>query len=209
MPDFLQYFPHNYLNSQLACPRGGMGRLLARQLEREAHRQRIEWAVEQLQLDDEDQVLDVGFGTGYSLELIARQIPLGSLVGVDHSSLMVRYASERLQQIKQELPLALIAARVENLPRLEQKFNKVLAVNTLAHWDNKEVAVRAIRERMLADGRIVIVQQPLEPKPDEEAVKRLGRGIQKLLDLAGFMEIRVQTNHDLRPVPAVAVTAYS
>ena len=199
-----------YLADQLACPRGFAGQWLAKSMDRDqTRRSRAEWAVELLELSQDDQVLEVGFGTGYSLELIARQIPLGALVGIDHSSLMVKRASERLAAYKADMPLALITAGIEDPPNLGQKFNRVLAVNSLMYWADKEKCLRQIRSLMQPDGRILIVHQPGEPEATEETTRRAGRGISKLLELTGFQEVRSEINLGLTPVPAVAVSGYS
>src|ERR1700743_1884355 len=41
-------------------------------------------------------VLEVGFGPGQALEMLARKVPLGLVAGVDHSALMVARARRRL-----------------------------------------------------------------------------------------------------------------
>lgn len=200
----------SYLNDQLACPSGIAGQLLVKKMEKDpATRARSEWAVDLLDLSDEDQVLEVGFGNGVALELIARQIPLGSLVGIDHSSLMVKRASARLNQYKEELPLALITAAIEDAPKLEQKFSRVLTINSMMYWPEKEKCLQKIKNMMLPDSKILLVYQPTEANSTEEATRRTGRGISKLLELTGFQEVRTEINLDIMPVPAIAVSGYS
>lgn len=200
----------SYLNDQLACPSGIAGQLLVKKMEKDpATTARSEWAVDLLDLSDEDQVLEVGFGNGIALELIARQIPLGSLVGIDHSSLMVKRASERLNQYKEELPLALITAAIEDAPKLEQKFSRVLTINSMMYWPEKEKCLQKIKNMMLPDSKILLVYQPTEANSTEEATRRTGRGISKLLELTGFQEVRTEINLDIMPVPAIAVSGYS
>lgn len=169
---------------------------------------RAAWALDLLDLSDEDQVLEIGFGNGHALEMIASQIPLGSLVGIDHSSLMVKRASERMHRFKEELPLALITASIEDSPKLEQKFSRVLAINSLMYWPEREKCLQKIKNMMLPDGKILIVYQPTEPKATEESTRRTGRGISKLLELTGFQEVRTEINLKIEPVPAVAVSGY-
>src|SRR5256885_5963342 len=43
-------------------------------------------------------VLEVGFGPGHALEMLARSRPLGLVAGVDHSELMVTAARRRLDR---------------------------------------------------------------------------------------------------------------
>lgn len=194
----------------MACPTGVAGQLLIKRMEKdESVSARAAWAVDLLDLSDEDQVLEVGFGTGVALEQIARQIPLGSLVGIDHSSLMVKRASDRLRQFKEELPLALITASIEDPPNLEQKFSRVLIINSLMYWPDKEKYLRKIKGMMLPDSKILIVYQPTDPKSTEEATRRTGRGINKLLVLTGFQEVRTEFNLEITPLPAIAISGYS
>ncbi len=203
-------FINEYLNRQLAHPQGFVGRQLARQWNQSRANQICNaWGVDLLELNQDDQVLEVGFGTGSALQRIARQVPLGSLAGIDHSSLMVKMASERLQAYKQDLPLALITAGIEECPNLEQKFSRVLSVNALMYWHNKELCLRRIKSLMLPDAKIVILHQPPEPKATEESTRRAGRGIARLLELTGFQEVRSAIKLQIEPVPAVAVWGYN
>lgn len=200
----------SYLNDQLACPSGMAGQLLVKRMGKDpAVAARAEWAVDLLDLSDEDQVLEIGFGIGSALELMAQQIPLGSLVGIDHSSLMVKCASGRLNGYKEEIPLALITASIEDPPKLEQKFSRVLVINSMMYWPDKEKCLRKIRSMMLPDSKLLMVYQPTEPNSTEEATRRTGRGMSKLLELTGFQEVRTEINLEIAPVPAVAVSGYS
>jgi len=200
----------SYLNDQLACPSGIAGQLLVKKMEKDpAVKARAAWAVDLLDLSDEDQVLEVGFGNGFALELMAGQIPLGSLVGIDQSSLMVKRASDRLVHFKEDLPLALITASIEDPPKLEQKFSRVLASNSMMYWPDKQKCLRIIKSMMLPDSKLLMVYQPTDPNSTEEATRRTGRAMSKLMELTGFQEVRTEINLEITPVPAVAVSGYS
>jgi SAM-dependent methyltransferase len=63
------------------------------------HRNR--WTVDLLNLEPSDHVLEIGFGPGLAIQQVARLVPRGHVVGVDHSPLMVKHAGHRNQSAVQ------------------------------------------------------------------------------------------------------------
>lgn len=86
-------------------------------------------------------VLEVGFGPGQALELLAQTRSLGLVAGVDHSELMVANARRRLDGGRGDAALDLRCADAGDLPFADESFDLVFAVNSYHQWPDKEGAL--------------------------------------------------------------------
>jgi ubiquinone/menaquinone biosynthesis C-methylase UbiE len=86
-------------------------------------------------------VLEVGFGPGHALEMLARSRPLGLVAGIDHSELMVARARRRLKADRGDAALDLRVGDAGDLPFADERFDVVFAVNSFHQWPDKERAL--------------------------------------------------------------------
>lgn len=114
------------------------------------------FAMEQLDLQVTDQVLEIGFGPGKTLELLSAQVTRGLVAGVDLSMLMVTQAARRNQFLIKAGRLEVQQASVSNLPYEYARFDKVLAVNNYQLWPNPELDLTEIQRVMRKGGRLVL-----------------------------------------------------
>jgi len=80
------------LGRQHACPSGTVGRLVGERMVRQ-HGPETLWTVSLLGIEREDRVLEIGFGAGRAIELVAERAVDGHVAGVDLSRAMVRMSS--------------------------------------------------------------------------------------------------------------------
>jgi len=86
-------------------------------------------------------VLEVGFGPGHALEMLARTRPLSLVAGVDHSALMVSTARRRLAAGRGDAALDLRLGGADDLPFPDDRFDVVYAVNSFHQWPDREGAL--------------------------------------------------------------------
>jgi SAM-dependent methyltransferase len=86
-------------------------------------------------------VLEIGFGPGHALEMLARTHPLGLVAGVDHSELMLARAKRRLRAGRGDAALDLRLADAGDLPFPDERFDVVFAVNSFHQWPDKDRAL--------------------------------------------------------------------
>ena len=86
-------------------------------------------------------VLEIGFGPGHALEMLARTHPLGLVAGIDHSELMLARAKRRLKAGRGDAALDLRVGDAGDLPFPDEKFDVVFAVNSFHLWPDKERAL--------------------------------------------------------------------
>ena len=86
-------------------------------------------------------VLEIGFGPGHALQMLAKSRPLGLVAGVDHSELMVARARRRLKADRGDAALDLRVGDAGDLPFPDERFDVVFAVNSFHHWPDREGAL--------------------------------------------------------------------
>ncbi|MGE0132693.1 MAG: class I SAM-dependent methyltransferase [Blastocatellales bacterium] len=141
--------------SQFACPTGLIGRVAGHVMAVKNAKMNA-FAVEMLDVQPDDQALEIGFGHGRAIQMMAERARMGFVAGVDLSDVMVRQAAKRnLDHI--------VAGRVEicqgsvtNLPYEYGCFTKVLAVNNYQFWPNAELNLVEIQRVMCEGGLLVL-----------------------------------------------------
>jgi ubiquinone/menaquinone biosynthesis C-methylase UbiE len=86
-------------------------------------------------------VLEIGFGPGHALSMLAKSRPLGLVAGVDHSALMVARARRRLNGGRGDAALDLRIGDAGDLPFPDERFDVVFAVNSFHLWPDQERAL--------------------------------------------------------------------
>jgi len=89
------------------------------------------WTLSLLNPDKDDRVLEVGVGPGIAVKLLSEKITDGYIAGIDISELMLKVALRRNKKAVAKGLVDLRLANVLTLPSYEEKFDKILAVNTI------------------------------------------------------------------------------
>jgi len=189
---------------QFHQPRGLGGRAAGLLMaHRSSNRQRNAWAVSLLDVGPEDRVLEIGFGPGIAIRELTRRASRGLVCGIDHSDVMVRQATRRNAIAVHDGRVDLRLGSVSELPRFDEPFDKMLAVNSCAFWDDPTARLGELRDQLRPGGVIAIVSQPRDPNATETTSAGAGREIADQLTAAGFADLRTETL-PLRP-PVVCV----
>lgn len=148
--------------AQFACPSGRLGRLVGHVMAiRNAPLNRF--AVAMLDVQPADQVLEIGFGHGRALGMIAAQATQGYVAGVDISPVMVQQAARRNRDLIKAGRAEVCQGTVANLPYEYARFDKVLAVNNYQFWPNPEFNLSEIQRVLRHDGLLVLCMRLQEP----------------------------------------------
>lgn len=128
-------------------PKGSLGRLGGIIMAR-TNRKVASWAIDLLDVQPSDQILEVGFGPGVGIQLLAKSAWSGRVVGVDHSEEMVEQATVRNAKAIEAGRVDLREGSVERLPFEDATFDSVLAVNSMQVWPDAGAGLREIRRVM-------------------------------------------------------------
>jgi ubiquinone/menaquinone biosynthesis C-methylase UbiE len=141
--------------SQFARPTGLLGRFAGR-LMAIMNAGMNEFAVEMLRIQPDDQVLEIGFGSGRTIRMIAEQASAGFVAGIDLSDVMVRQAAKRNLDLIVAGRVEVCQGSVADLPYECGRFTRALAVNNYQFWPNAELNLIELRRVMREGGLLVL-----------------------------------------------------
>lgn len=145
-----------FIARQSASPKGLLGKLIASIMVGETL-EANERAIEALQVNPADHVLDIGCGSGLSLERLTRLATAGHVSGVDPSELMASRAAERNRNAIKARQVSVSVAAAEALPYVDEQFDKVMSVHTIYFWEDLGKAFREIARVAKTGGQLVLV----------------------------------------------------
>ena len=187
-------------------PHGLVGHLAGCEMAlRPSNRKRNRWAVDLLDVQSRDRVLEIGFGPGLAIRDLARRATDGIVVGMDHSDVMVRQATRRNRAAVRAGRVELRRASVVDLRTPNLLFDKVLVVNNFGMWPNPRSGLQDVLRALHPGGRVAIVSQPRGAGANATAADQASLETVERLQEAGFANARRRTLH-LRP-PVVCVLA--
>jgi ubiquinone/menaquinone biosynthesis C-methylase UbiE len=174
---------------------------------RASNLERIDWVIATLEIEPADRVLEIGFGPGVSIKRISMLAPDGLVVGIDHSDLMVERARRRNAAAIANKTVDVLSGSVSNLPRFDQPFDKILAINSMMFWDEPIERLKDLRFLLKPGGRIAIGMQPRSKGATDQIAIVIGHELVKQLTAAGFKDVRLETRR-MKPVATVCALGF-
>jgi ubiquinone/menaquinone biosynthesis C-methylase UbiE len=139
--------------------------------------------IELLDVQPCDRVLEVGFGPGVGIELLASLVSSGLIAGVDYSEEMLEQATFRNAEAIKIGRVEVRRGSVESLPFEKDTFDKALAINSMQVWPNAAAGLREIQRVMKPSGRVALGFTRHSGQPKE--------GLIEMLTAAGFVGAHV------------------
>jgi ubiquinone/menaquinone biosynthesis C-methylase UbiE len=194
-----------FIAEQGRKPAGLLGRIVARVMARETAGENA-FALELLQLQSADAVLEIGCGHGETLAKAANLVSRGRLCGIDFSPVMHRHATRRHRRLVAEKRIEFHLGSSDRLPFDDRSFDKVFAVHTIYFWKTPLDHLAEARRVLKPGGRFVLGFRPAEDAgfgatfPSEIYHIRPEAEIARLADDAGFeaVELRRHQRGDLQ-----------
>ncbi|HVQ93748.1 MAG TPA: methyltransferase domain-containing protein [Mycobacteriales bacterium] len=154
---------------------------------------RNRWAVELLDVQPTDRIIELGCGPGVAIAALAARASHGLVVGVDHSQVMITQAGRRNRAAVALGRVRLIHAPVERLTVPDGPFDAALAVNTVGIWPDPAARLSELGQLLRPGGRIALVSQPRCPGATAATTTAAADELAALLTEAGFERLRVET----------------
>jgi SAM-dependent methyltransferase len=196
-------------------PSGWLGEIVARVMAFETEpANRI--ALQELAVQPEEAVLEVGCGHGRTLARLA-EAPCAFLAGIDPSEVMVRLARKRMRRWVDAGRADVSLGSSGKIPHADGRFDAVFAVHVIYFWGEPLADLGEIRRALRPGGRVLLGYRPRDEKtlaslPASVYALRSVDEIEGLFAESGFVEIRSAEHaigrspfactHARRPEPA-------
>jgi ubiquinone/menaquinone biosynthesis C-methylase UbiE len=167
-----------------------MGRMLNRM-----NSEIIASTLARLELEPQHNVLEIGFGGGAALSLVAKRLTTGVVSGVDFSPEMVAAAQSRLKTDIDNGRIRVELGDVAKLPFPTASFDRVFTINTIYFWPDTQQGFAEIR-RVLKPGGLAVIALRSRENMQRAALTQHGFRLfdpaeaQKLMQDSGFNNVR-------------------
>lgn len=170
----------NILLHMFGRPRGVLGWLGGVIMAR-ANRRHAAWAVHLLDIKPDERALEIGFGPGVGIALLAEAAR--SVAGVDPSIEMLRLASRRNARAIKQGRIDLRHGSADRQPFTDASFDKALAVNSMQVWPDPLAGLHETRRVLRPGGRLALAFTVHSGQRRD--------GVSRLLSAAGSSDCRL------------------
>jgi ubiquinone/menaquinone biosynthesis C-methylase UbiE len=156
-----------------------------------------------LTLQQDDHVLEIGFGTGKLLNEMARQTSQGLVEGIDLSSTMFDLAQKKNKKYIAQGRVKIVLGDFDQVEYRDNDFDKICSANTLYFWPDAEYTVRKIHRTLRPGAKLVLGfedKAQLEKRPISEFNIYDKEEVEQLLTGVGFSDVEIkskQANSDI------------
>ena len=141
---------------------------------------RLVWAVDLMDVQPNDNVLEIGCGPGYGAELICQRLQTGKLFAIDRSESGVDRTKRRCQQYVDSGRLTVRQIDLATLRVPVKRPTKVFAFNVNLFWVREcadEMAL--LHERVLPGGAVYLFYEANRPELVPNIVRKASEALQK------------------------------
>ena len=139
--------------SKAEKPTGILGRIYARGMAW-GHKEFYRNAARELDLKEDDEFLEIGFGSGFFINKYAKHVK--RIAGIDYSNDMVKLACTINRDLMESGKMELITGESSFLPWDDSSFSAVAAIETFYFWQEPESSLKQVYRVLRRRGRLVI-----------------------------------------------------
>jgi len=193
----MQFLDH-HIGKQIRKPSGILGRILGYIMAAD-HKVLTQWTLEQLQIEENDSVLDIGCGSGMAIEMINTISTKGYVVGIDYSPVMVKQAIKKNKLAIKDGKTTILQGNVSELPFADASFDKICAIETFYFWPDPPKSLQEVKRVMKPGGTAAFAMEISKEGTNSSAIldnaQRLGfpiysgQEMESLLVTAGFINV--------------------
>lgn len=194
------------LGGQHGCPTGLGGWIISKRMVRQ-HEPETLWTLSLLEIRQVDSVLEIGFGAGRAIELIAEQVTKGHVAGIDLSGAMVQAASRHNAHAVRSGQVTLQQGDVTSLPFADQHFDKIMSIHSLYFWPDPVRAITEIKRVLKPGGQLALTLSPgiVGAEADASYQTMVNEHVLPAMKHLGFASAYVKTGPNSRHYQTVAV----
>jgi len=123
--------------------------------------------VDNLNVQTTDTILDIGFGNGYLVHKLSKEI-LQKIYGIDISSDMLKVATEKSREKIEQGKVELLLGDVLKLPFENDLMDKIYTINTIYFWQDIHKGLAEIKRVLKPNGiflNVIYLKEWLDKLP--------------------------------------------
>lgn len=180
-----------FFSEQARKPNGLFGRLVMSAIFNIGNAKLNELVSEIVSVQENDHVLEMGFGTGKLINRLAGQFEQGLVEGVDFSRTMVSIAEKRNRTHIARGKVRILQGDFDEIPLKKECYDKVCSVNTIYFWQKPDYTASKVVEILKPKGKFVVGfedSEQLKQRKLEDNIFHLysNTEVKELLMNAGF-----------------------
>jgi len=184
-----------FIAKQGRHPSGILGSLLASVMAAETAAENA-LALELLEIQPTDNVLEVGYGHGRTIASAAGAARTGLVAGVDWSERMLRVATRYNRRLISEGRVELKLSSSNKLPYPDCQFDRVYSVHTIYFWASPTEDLLQIARVMKRGARFVLGFRPSDERTSTDFPEGIYRHyapdeVRALLNDSGFEDVQI------------------
>jgi ubiquinone/menaquinone biosynthesis C-methylase UbiE len=148
----------SYVLLQARKPDKWFGRIFVRLMNR-GHERMTDWGLDQVAIESDFNILDVGCGGGKTLRKLAAMASRGRIYGIDYAEGSIAVSRQYNAQLIEADRVVVRKASVSQLPFPNDTFDLVTAIETQYYWPDLEGAMREILRVLKPGGRLVVIAE--------------------------------------------------
>lgn len=185
-----------FFAQQARRPSGLFGRFVAKRIFDRGNRKLNVHMVQAVSASGQERVLEIGFGTGSVLSMLAESLDGGSVDGIDFSETMVAAAAQLNRHHIQSGVVNLIQGDFDSASIATDFYHAACSSNTVYFWRQREATCRKIYQVLKPGGRCVlafVAKEKMESMPlDMDLFNPVsGDDIVTLMQEAGFVDVTI------------------
>ena len=153
-------------NYQYMKPYGDEGIKIIEEMN-EHHKDITEFALDCIDIDDNDKIIDLGCGGGANIEKFLK-LTKNNVDGLDYSEVSVSQSIKKNQEAIDNNRCEIIQADVSNIPIADGQYDLASAFETIYFWPNIENAFKEVSRIIKPNGRFMIAQETDGNNPEDE-----------------------------------------
>lgn len=140
--------------------------------------ERLTWAVDTLNVQPADRLLEIGCGHGVAVSLVCDKLTSGTITALDRSETMIGMATKRNSACVASGKARFLTAALDKADFGGQTFNKIFAVHVNVFWMKPAKELAVIRKALTDDGSLFLFYQPLDVSKTAELIDKLTANLQ-------------------------------